>query len=422
MRKNFVTILHIASGPPLAWGGTMSTMLSWSQVDALSASYRSSPRLSESTSCHGRRQFLLWRQYEFGFSLCKLIHHEDDLFRASQFTHRLPECLVADESVVDAVIFLLSASLLKLICRVALFASKCFPTPVTVWPALPYVEVRDGEQIQHGWGVLLVFGRIIFHNMSTCTVHNSCTPMLKACFALTSGSTSIISHNSVFPAAIIASSDSLLKGLNARCCWRSRLSVRIKKCRFSSTMPSMNIHLLNTFISYRSIETWHRVKTFPLSSHTVNIFRSIDDLRILFPNPKNGTTSALCLKSSPYFLIGLFFLPKLRVDRNSLHLSIHFGCFFFFFERRRLSRIVPSFMRVGQLFWRCLSPDLPEIQFFVSVHRFWLVGLALVIGGPSLEAVFLPSFRHDTYHFSLFGLRERSFKRLPGCRKTHDVE
>ena len=32
------------------------------------------------------------------------------------------------------------------------------------------------------------------------------------------GSTSIISHSSVFPAAIIASFDSLLKGLNARCC------------------------------------------------------------------------------------------------------------------------------------------------------------------------------------------------------------
>ena len=81
---------------------------------------------------------------------CKLIHLKDDLFRASQFNHRLPECLVADESVVDAVIFLLAAFSLKLICRMVLFASRCFPIPVTVWPALPYVEVRDGEQIQHG--------------------------------------------------------------------------------------------------------------------------------------------------------------------------------------------------------------------------------------------------------------------------------
>ena len=37
---------------------------------------------------------------------CKLIHLEDDLFRASQFDHRLSEGLVADVSVVDAVILL----------------------------------------------------------------------------------------------------------------------------------------------------------------------------------------------------------------------------------------------------------------------------------------------------------------------------
>ena len=36
---------------------------------------------------------------------CKLIHLFDDLFRASHFNHRLPG-LVADESVVDAVILL----------------------------------------------------------------------------------------------------------------------------------------------------------------------------------------------------------------------------------------------------------------------------------------------------------------------------
>ena len=60
-------------------------------------------------------------------SACKSIHFKDDLFRASQFNHRLPECLVADKSVEDAVIFLLAAFSLKLIWRMALFASKCFP-------------------------------------------------------------------------------------------------------------------------------------------------------------------------------------------------------------------------------------------------------------------------------------------------------
>ena len=73
---------------------------------------------------------------------CKPIHLKDDLFRATQLDHRFSEELVADESVVDVIIFLLTTPLLKLICRVVLFASRCFPVPMTVWPALPYVEVR----------------------------------------------------------------------------------------------------------------------------------------------------------------------------------------------------------------------------------------------------------------------------------------
>ena len=67
-----------------------------------------------------------------------------------QLDHRFSEELVANESVVDVVIFLLATPLLKLICRVVLFASRCFPVPVTVWTALSYVKVRDGKQIQHG--------------------------------------------------------------------------------------------------------------------------------------------------------------------------------------------------------------------------------------------------------------------------------
>ena len=81
---------------------------------------------------------------------CKPIHLKDDLFRATQLDHRFSEELVADESVMDVVIFLLATPLLKLICCMVLFASKCFPVPVTVWPALPYVKVRDGEGICEG--------------------------------------------------------------------------------------------------------------------------------------------------------------------------------------------------------------------------------------------------------------------------------
>ena len=49
---------------------------------------------------------------------CKSIHLKDDLFRATQLDHRLSEDLVADESVVDVVIFLLATPLLQLICCV----------------------------------------------------------------------------------------------------------------------------------------------------------------------------------------------------------------------------------------------------------------------------------------------------------------
>ena len=81
---------------------------------------------------------------------CKLIHLQDDLFRATQLNNRFSEELVTDESVVNVFVAFLSTPLLKLICRVVFFASCFLPVPVTVWPALPDVEVRDGEQIQHG--------------------------------------------------------------------------------------------------------------------------------------------------------------------------------------------------------------------------------------------------------------------------------
>ena len=54
----------------------------------------------------------------------KLIHLFDDhLFGATDFNHRLSEGLVADERVVDAVVFLFTAFLCKLIRRKVLFAS-----------------------------------------------------------------------------------------------------------------------------------------------------------------------------------------------------------------------------------------------------------------------------------------------------------
>ena len=115
---------------------------------------------------------------------CKLIHLFDDLFRASHLNHCLPEGLVADVSVVDAVIFLFTTFLCKLIRRRVIFTSRCFSIPVTVWQVLSDVEVRYGEGVKHSWDVLSILGRIFCHKMSTCAVYNSCTAMLKTHHAL----------------------------------------------------------------------------------------------------------------------------------------------------------------------------------------------------------------------------------------------
>ena len=79
MRRNCATNFHCVSCHPLSWGGTMSTMLSWSQVDALSASCRNSPNLSGSTNYSDRQQFLLRWQYDCG------LHLQVDTFQGWHF-------------------------------------------------------------------------------------------------------------------------------------------------------------------------------------------------------------------------------------------------------------------------------------------------------------------------------------------------
>ena len=80
---------------------------------------------------------------------CESVHFKDDFFRATQLDHRLSEELVADESIVNVFVLFLSTPFLKLFCRVELFATF-LPVSMTVWSALPDVEVRDSEEIQHG--------------------------------------------------------------------------------------------------------------------------------------------------------------------------------------------------------------------------------------------------------------------------------
>ena len=115
---------------------------------------------------------------------CKPIQLKDDLFRTTQLDHRFSEELVADESIVNVFVLFLSTPLLKLFCRVEFFATFFLPVPVTVWPALPDVEIRDGEEIQHGRDILLVFCCIISQEVSTRAVDDASVPIRQACSAL----------------------------------------------------------------------------------------------------------------------------------------------------------------------------------------------------------------------------------------------
>ena len=91
---------------------------------------------------------------------CKSVHFKDDFFRATQLDHRLSKRRVTDKLIMNVFVLFLSTPLLKLFCRVENFATF-LPVPVTLWPALPDVEVWDREEIQHGLDVLLVFCCII---------------------------------------------------------------------------------------------------------------------------------------------------------------------------------------------------------------------------------------------------------------------
>ena len=115
---------------------------------------------------------------------CKSVHFKDDFFGATQLDHRLSEPRVTDKSIMNVVIFLLAASLLELFCRVQFFATFFLPVLVTVWPALPDVEVRDRKEIQHGRDILLVFSCIILQEVSTRAVDDANFPIRQACSAL----------------------------------------------------------------------------------------------------------------------------------------------------------------------------------------------------------------------------------------------
>ena len=97
------------------------------------------------------------------------VHLADHFFSATQFEHSLSEPRITDKSIVNVLVFSFYAHLLELIWRVVFFTTFFLPVPVTVWPALPDVKVRDREEIQHGLDVLLVFCCIISQEARTCS-------------------------------------------------------------------------------------------------------------------------------------------------------------------------------------------------------------------------------------------------------------
>ena len=115
---------------------------------------------------------------------CKSVHFKDDLFRVTQLDHRLSERHVTDKWIVNVFIIFLATPLLKLFCRVEFFAAFFLPVLVTVWPALPDVEIRDREEIQHGRDVLLIVCCIILQEVSTRAVDDANVPIRQACSAL----------------------------------------------------------------------------------------------------------------------------------------------------------------------------------------------------------------------------------------------
>ena len=115
--------------------------------------------------------------------VCKFVHLKDDFFRATQLDHSLSEPRVTDKPIVNVLVLFLSTPLLELICRVVFFATF-LPVPVTVWPALHDVKVRDREEIQHGRDILLVFCCSISQEVSARALDDANVPIRQTCFVL----------------------------------------------------------------------------------------------------------------------------------------------------------------------------------------------------------------------------------------------
>ena len=172
-----------------------------------------------------------------------------------------------------------------------------------------------------------------------------------------SGSTSSSSHSSMFPAALITSCDSLLKGLNARCRWRSLWSAcrwgwfsifwiklwtlmpcdrftiafgtpEMLKSMFSSSVARLNLFALDDAVSRCSAGT---------NSFTVCVC-----LRLISQVPLFHREHAWreCLQTSQ---VSLFYLKNQVLLANVYHRSLVNGTFFPFPQNHVLCPQVSPF-------------------------------------------------------------------------------
>ena len=117
-------------------------------------------------------------------SFANFVHLADHIFCATQFQHGFSEPCVTNKPIVNAQELSFPTLLLELICSVVFFITFFLPVPVTVWPALPDVKIRNGEEIKNGLDVLLVLCRIISQEVSARAVDDASVPLRQACFAL----------------------------------------------------------------------------------------------------------------------------------------------------------------------------------------------------------------------------------------------
>ena len=114
----------------------------------------------------------------------KSVHLANHFFSATQFEHGFSEPCITNKSIVNILVFSFHSHLLELICSVVFFITFFLPVPVTVWPALPDVKVRDREEIKNGLDVLLVVCCVVSQGVSARAVGDAGVPMRQACSAL----------------------------------------------------------------------------------------------------------------------------------------------------------------------------------------------------------------------------------------------